>query len=252
MDIFLWFLVFDSLLSKDEIVFLNVGQGDAGLLKMGRVSILVDAGPRRNRIIYELDKSLPFYRRKINLAILTHPDLDHIGGFFEVLKKYKIDFFISASDLNNVFSFSPLTKKIVLRARDKIIYKDNKIVFLWPPAKSEVFFGKNTNDSALVFQFYKKDESKVIFTADISSKIENELLARYGEKLKSSILKVAHHGSRKSTSDVFLAAVEPQIAVISVGPNSYGHPHREVLEKIIKRKIRLLRTDKDGTIKLKI
>ncbi len=264
----MWFLVFDSLkASADEIVFLNVGQGDALLLKMGRVNILIDAGPSK-KVVYELDKVLPIYRRRLDLAISTHPHIDHMGGFFDIFKKYKVRGFISsgivhydpnvALGLKEVLDFSG-AKNITLKANDKIFYKDNKLLFLWPRTIGGVR-EDNLDDFSLIIRFYKKEsldklgtyKATAIFMADAGNPAEQKLIESFGKNLKTAIIKIGHHGSKKSTSDYFLEAVGPSIAVISVGKNTYGHPNKEVLDRIKEKGIKLLRTDIDGTIRLKI
>ena len=98
--------------------------------------------------------------------------------------------------------------------------------------------------SRLIFE-----ENSFLFTGDISSSLEKKLVVQ-NVNLRSNVLKIAHHGSKYSTSEEFLQSVSPKIAVISVGKNSYGHPTPEVLQKLENFGIHILRTDKDGTIRI--
>ncbi len=259
MNFSVWFLVADYLtVSGSEIIFLNVGQGDAALLRLGRVNILIDAGPSKS-VIYQVDKIFPFYKPRFDLLISTHPHLDHAGGFFEVILRYKIGKFIYNGMVHNDRNFALAFKNLLesgginaisLKAKDRILYGNKKLVFLWPQKPG--FSRNDLNDNSLIFQFYQNGKPVAVFMADASSLVENELIKIYGNNLKTPIIKIGHHGSKKSTSDDFLEAVDPKIAVISVGKNNYGHPGAEVVGRIKRKEIELLRTDIDGSVRIKI
>ena len=133
---------------------------------------------------------------------------------------------------------------VSVSAGDKIKYSDSVFDVLWPNKN----LNKDINDNSLVLK-YSDSRMSAVFTGDISSKAEKEII-KLGDKLKSDVLKVAHHGSKTSSSDVFLEAVSPRVAVIEVGKNSYGHPTNEVLNRIKEIGAKIFRTDLDGLIKI--
>jgi len=237
-----------------EIYFFDVGEGDSELIKLSsRIKILIDGGPPNGRLLKNLDHSLPFFNRYLDLVILSHPQLDHFGGLIEVLKRERIGAFIFNAKRNETNSFLELLKVIsqknipviTVASGDKIHYLNNQLNIVWPPSS---FSSNNLNETALVTEL-KTFNLTTLFTADIDSKIEKKLLSFYHFPL--DILKVAHHGSRFSSSWEFLNALKPKIAVIEVGKNNYGHPAKEVLEKLKTIGANIFETDK-GTIKLSI
>ena len=136
---------------------------------------------------------------------------------------------------------------MVLAAGDKIHYRENRFDILSP--NKDFLNGRDTNDSGLVMKLSAAD-SQSLFTGDIGEKVEDFLIKNYD--LKIDILKVGHHGSKFSTSQKFLAAAQPKLAFIGVGKNSYGHPTKEVLNRLASVGAAIYRTDTSGTIKLVI
>lgn len=264
---FIWQAVFAKISSQTfllEVDFFDVGEGDSILLslpnwerKFGeRIQILIDGGPS-SEVVEKVAKEILFFDRKIEILILTHPDKDHITGFFEIVKTFKIDKVLlpkiegpeEEKDLYLSF-LKLLQEKNIETVFSKEGYKitlPNKAHFLifWP---EENFISKDTNDFSIVakLSFGKID---FLFTGDLPRDIEYKLLAQ-DLNLESEILKVAHHGSKDSTSEYFLKRVLPEVAVIPVGENRYGHPTKEVLELLSEYDIKVLRTDFDGDIKI--
>jgi competence protein ComEC len=286
-NILAWFVLFD--LSRPqalEVTFFDVGQGDAIFIETPeRHQILIDGGPS-SKILEKLGKEMPFYDRSIDLIILTHPDPDHLNGLVDVLKSYKVGLvgFNGAKGTNP--AFSEFEKQIIERKIPVVIlYNGKKIKIGSIPAEGgttsiepgsrtighpeqssgvgeELFFdilspsvsfeGKKVSDfntSSIVAKLVY-GQNEFIFTGDAPKSIEKTLVESNLD-LDSDILKVGHHGSKTSTTDVFLDKVSPDIAVISVGKdNQYGHPHLEVLERLEKYGIKILRTDQNGDIKI--
>lgn len=202
--------------AKLKLVFCNVGQGDAILMSYKDKQVLVDTGPNQT-ILSCLGKNMAFWDRKIEAVLLTHKQKDHVGGLAAMKDRYEIGQIMNESTEIEIGDFNL-----------KQIYgewgEDN--------TKARVFLGKFKNFNWLL-------------TADITEKEERLII----EKLQPvEVLKVAHHGSKYSTSEAFLQVVRPQLAVISVGKNSFGHPTQETLKRLERVGAKVLRTDKNGQI----
>jgi len=255
-DVFIWAeILFNGPNKNAELYFLDVGQGDAELVVLpGGVKILIDGGPN-NRILGQLNSVLSPFSRYFDLIILSHPQTDHFTGFIDVLKRYQAGVFISNGQKGTAQNFKDLEKiiqenkirAITLAEGDKIRYQDNYLDILSP--SKDLLLSNELNDTGLAIKL-KTQGAGALFTADIDSKIEEELIKKYN--LDIDILKVAHHGSRFSSSEKFLINSSPKIAIIEVGKNSYGHPTKEVLNKLASVGAQIFRTDKDGMIKLSI
>lgn len=241
--------------NKLKVIFLDVGQGDAILLQSAQgLNVLIDGGPDRE-IIYKLDRYIPFYNRRIDLIISTHFDYDHFAGLIEVLKRYKVKKIIS----NGFEESEPLfrewnklieQKKIPSEKSDDslsiFLNKDLVLDFLWPDINTESGIEMDDNFYSIVFQL-KHQNNKFLFMADVPVEAEIELMNKK-ENLKSDVIKIAHHGSKYSSSLEFLRSVEPKYAVISVGKNSFGHPSLRVIKNLENIGAEILRTDEKGDI----
>lgn len=246
---------------RTKIVFCNVGQGDGAYIRVNNnIDILIDAGPDR-KILNCLGKNMPFYDRKIELALLSHPEKDHYGGYQYIIDRYKIDRFITAKFSETTNTYRQLIAKIkkknatVLYTHQgyKITASDARISFLWP--KKNLLLTSN-NDNGLIF-LYQENDKKVLFTADVSTTVLEDLITNKQIKEKNllrsiDILKVAHHGSKNSLSPAFYKFTKPRVAIISVGKNSYSHPTKEVLNNLVDLGIKIKRTDVEGDIIFKI
>ena len=239
---------------------MDVGQGDAVLLKTRREQyILIDAGSSA-LVLDRLGRNLPFYARRLDLVVATHPDADHIGGLPQVLRRYEVGQVLEpgvehTSSVYAAWNQAMAEKKITPRfVQSRLIYDlgDNVILDVLYPDSS--FVGQNladNNEASVVVKFTDK-EIDFLLTGDAPIKVEQKLVALYQDYLKSEILKVGHHGSKTSTSEEFLTAVDPEAAVIQVGAdNRYGHPALVVLRRLQKRNIFILRNDQKGDIKMR-
>lgn len=244
---------------RTKIVFCDVGQGDAAYIRVkNRVDILIDAGPNR-QVLRCLGKYMPFWDRQIELAFITHQDLDHYGGFIYIIDRYKIDRLISVDSGNSSktyrrFEENTAAHNINLQFNflgDTISVLNDRITFLWPP---EGLKTNIDNDYSLVFIFQEKDK-KVLFTGDASPRALQKLVQFNSEKHISQlrnvdILKVPHHGSVNGLTSSFLKLADPKVAVISVGLNNpYGHPNKQILDLLKAKNIQIKRTDNNGDIK---
>lgn len=252
-DIILWFWIFFPSLDSEEdlaIYFLDVGQGDSELITINGVDILIDGGPNA-KVLESLSNIMPSIDRYIDLVILTHPHLDHFGGLIDVFKNYNIGVFIDSGQDHAISQYDYFKKVLAERnikhinliKGDKIKYKDLVFNFLSPTKIGQ----KELHDNTLVFML-EKESFKGLFTGDINFKVEKNLMRDY-KNLSANLLKISHHGSANSTNKEFLQAVRPQISVIEVGRNSYGHPKPALLSRLSLAGTAIYRTDKNGIIK---
>ncbi len=236
------------------LYFLDVGQGDSELITFaGGVNILIDAGPANGRSANEIGNILPFTNKKIDLAILTHPEIDHYGGFADVIKSMPIRSLALAKLKSDSESFEVFEEeinsagitRIVVSGGDKIHYRDSVIEILWPRYDS---VQKNMNDNSMV-TLLRSDGASALFSGDVGFASESAIASFLPE---IDILKVAHHGSKYSSGNDFLSAIKPKLAFIEVGKNSYGHPSMEAVGRILDSGAEIFRTDEYGTIKAEI
>lgn len=256
LTIILTVIIFYSQKNDLEVVFFDVGQGDAILILQGSNQILIDGGKDGKVLLQKLGKYIPFWDRNIEIIIATHPDQDHIGGLPSVLGAYKINSVLETKMTSDSEIYKKLEEdiakndieKIEARRNVTIKFPNGAIVEILHPFDSvENASTKDTNASSVAMKL-TIGENKFLFTGDLPTEQEQELIAKNVD-VNAGILKIAHHGSKYSTSDAFLDAVKPQDAIISVGKNnSYGHPNQEVLQRLLAHKTRILRTDEAGDI----
>ncbi|HAT73832.1 MAG: Beta-lactamase domain protein [Candidatus Moranbacteria bacterium GW2011_GWF2_36_839] len=250
-------VIWHSQNQKLKIIFFNVGQGDAIMISQGQNQILIDGGPSGQKEMEKLGKYIPFWDRKIEIVIATHPDQDHIGGLIDVMKNYKIGKVIdnSAESDSQVYKnyLEIIENKNIERLKGKegmnIKIKDANLEIIYPGLILDPPAGgpKDTNSDSIVAKLIYGQNS-FLFTGDFPLEKESALLIDKFD-LISKVLKVSHHGSKNATSQEFLSKVSPFDAIISVGKNnSYGHPAGELLERLRAKKINILRTDEKGDI----
>ncbi|MFA5962127.1 MAG: ComEC/Rec2 family competence protein [Parcubacteria group bacterium] len=237
---------------KLQVAFLDVGQGDAILISQGEKQILIDGGPSGTKLLEKLGEYVPFWDRKIDVVIATHPDADHISGLVDVLKNYSVDQLIESGAQSESQIFAALEKTAEDKKVEKQKARRGMKIKLDDDAQLEIFsptdgiisgLKKDDTNSASVVAKLTFGENSFLFTGDFPLEMESQLV---GAKLplNSDVLKVAHHGSKSATSEQFLKFVHPSEAVISVGKNNrYGHPTAEVLERLKNENVKILRTD---------
>ena len=220
-----------------RIHFLDVGQGDSVLIETPNNSrVLVDAG-RGIRVLSALDDVLPMHDREIDVAVMTHPDADHIGGFVPVFDRYDV-----GSVVRSFISSGTNVYKSVMEAtanEGSVVHlvslplsftlDDVRFDTLWPIGENV----RETNAASVVL-LITYGSVQTLLTGDAPSAVEEFLVKSFGDMLYDiEILKAGHHGSKTSTSSVFLTHTQPNAVIYSSGKNnSYGHPHDEVLERI--------------------
>lgn len=243
-----------------EIHAIDVGQGDAFAIRSpGGRWILVDAGPRSEAFDAGRSRVLPFLLRRgvdrVEAVIMTHPHTDHIGGVEALVGALKvravIDPAIPEPNDNYVRTIGALRRAGVrwyaAREGRELRFGDVVITF-FAPLDDALDAPGDPNDYSVVFRL-SFGRFSALFTGDAPAAVENALLARHGEALDIDLLKVGHHGSRTSTGDSLLRVASPQVAVISAGRrNRYGHPAPEVLARLARHGVRVLRTDEEGSV----
>jgi len=248
-------IIFYSRSQELKVIFLDVGQGDAILLEQGSRQILIDGGPSGQALLNKIGKYIPFWDRKIELVIATHPDADHITGLVDLVKNYQVDAIMQTeaqSDSQVFQKFKDIVQQkniqVVQGARGgKINLADGARLEILSPGAETPISAQDTNASSIVAKLIF-GENSFLLTGDLPDEQERELINRNVD-IRAKILKVAHHGSKYSTSVEFLEKVSPREAVISVGKNNrYGHPNPEVLERLQQKNIKIWRTDEIGDI----
>ncbi len=252
-DLFVWYEIFFRRPAREpELHFLDVGQGDSELMVLpGGVQILTDAGPDR-KVVSSLERVLSPGDRYIDLAVISHPQLDHFNGFNELLKRYDFGAFIVNGRSVELPEWRALVGEIEKRkipliamgAGDRIRHGESEVEILSPDLN---WAGSGElNDTGLV-ELVKTPSWSALFTVDIGFNIEDYLLEKFD--LRAEILKVGHHGSKYSSGEKFLEAVSPKLAVVGVGEgNRYGHPTPEALQRLQGSGAMVFRTDMDGTV----
>ena len=242
----------DSLTSNygnTVVHFIDVDQGDAIYIKTPSQNILIDAGERGNIVVDYLTK---LNVTSLDLVIGTHPHDDHIGGLINVFQHIKVKEVIDPGIVHTSRTFEDyltlIDEKGIKftegRAGMKRKLDDNTLLEILHPTTPN---SGDLNGSSIVTKLTFGDMS-FLFTGDADTSSEKEILS-LGYDVRSTILKVGHHGSSASTSDDFLDAVSPEAVIIMCGTdNSYGHPHKETMEKLNDSDIAIYRTDIDGNI----
>ena len=241
---------------KTDMVFVDVGQGDCLHIKAGGKNLLIDGGGSFN---YNVGKSTlkPYLLKngvtKIDMAIATHLHTDHYQGLKELSQTYRIKklgvYEANSVNENHLKKEFKTDEILYLAAGDVINMGRNVSVEVLSPDRGNPLDEKDENKNSLVLRVNVKGSS-VLMTGDIDEKGEKTLIA--DTDIKADILKVAHHGSRYSSCEKFIAAAAPETAVIQVGKNTYGHPSEEVIKRLEEHKITVLRNDEQGAVGIRV
>lgn len=241
---------------KTDMVFVDVGQGDCLHIKAGGKNLLIDGGGSFN---YNVGKSTlkPYLLKngvtKIDMAIATHLHTDHYQGLKELSQTYRIKklgvYEANSVNENHLKKEFKTDEILYLAAGDVISMGRNVSVEVLSPDRGNPLDEKDENKNSLVLRVNVKGSS-VLMTGDIDEKGEKTLIA--DTDIKADILKIAHHGSRYSSCEKFIAVAAPKIAVIQVGKNTYGHPSEEVIKRLEEHKITVLRNDEQGAVGIRV
>lgn len=237
-----------------------VGQGDAMLLTTPKgAQIIIDGGPNLD-LLTVLGKHMPWFDRTIELLILTHPDSDHITALPEVLKRYRVEKIIMTGTQHSSGRYAAFIEQIkqqniqlispcfgtVIHSNDGI-----ELQILWPIIPKVGEKVPDANHESVVLRVVYGNES-ILLTGDIEAEAEQEILAS-GQIIQSTYLKIAHHGSKTSTTTEFLRAVQPNYAIISSGINNrFNHPHANIVQKLTNAHIPIWNTAKQGDFSLEL
>jgi competence protein ComEC len=252
-----------------QITFLDVRQGDSIYLQFpDNSNMLIDGGGLLGRSFgedfseetFDVGERVvsPFLwslgLKSLDVMVLTHAHHDHMGGLYSILDNFQVkEMWLGQNPLTPEYLHLlklAIGKAVVLKnfeAADRLLFHQGTIFFFNPVRGQNLSHTPSNNDS-LAFRLIFG--SRVFWlTGDIERKIENQIMSYNNVSLNADVLKVAHHGSRSSTTEEFLSKVNPVLAVISVAERSpFGHPHAEVLKRLRDRSVKVFRTDQDGAI----
>lgn len=247
------FNLFPAVSQDLKIHFIDVGQGDSCLIiTPNNKKILIDGGEGKTDVLlsYLLDRRI----KQIDYIIISHFDSDHCNGLIEIIENLKVKNIIISKqayfsdeyiNIANIINSKKINVTYVKQGDNFNISKGLKLDILYPPQELEY---KDLNNNSIMAKLTYNSFS-ILFTGDVESAEANILNSYSTEVLRSTILKVAHHGSKTSSSKKFLEAVKPKIALIGVGENNkFGHPNSEVLQRLNDINCKIYRTDKMGEI----
>jgi competence protein ComEC len=252
-----WLAVLQFPNDKLHVTFLDVGQGDAIFIETpGGAQILIDGGPVGNTLLSELGRQMPFWDRTLDVVVLTHPDADHLTGLVPVLERFDVRAVVAreqyhTTDLLDAWEVVLAAQEVVFirgEAGDHMELSDGVTLDVLHPGPELVEVSEaNINNDSIVLRLTYRDVA-FLLPGDIEADVE-QALVRSGVYLHSTVLKVPHHGSNTSSCRALLDAVNPQVAVISVGEdNPFGHPSEQVLERLDDTLV--YRTDQNGRVSI--
>ena len=253
-NFFIWYAVSAEERGILTVAFLDVGQGDAIFIESptGK-QILLDGGPDGS-VLSRIGALLPFYDRSIDMLIVSNPDKDHFAGFIDVLKNYQVGNIMEPGTIPNTEIYKIFKEFVREEGATSVLARRGMNIDLGGGVYLQILFpdrdvsGLSTNDGSIIAKLIYGDIS-FLLPGDTTQNIEKYLVGLDGSNLDVDVLKLAHHGSKTSSSEPLLAVTTSEYAVISAGvKNRYGHPHREVLERLAKYNIPALGTYKEGTI----
>lgn len=247
-----------------KISMLDVGQGDSFLIQAPNDhQLLIDGGPS-SKVLEALTKVMPLGDHYIDVVIATHPDADHIGGLSFVLDRYRVGLFLTSETKTDTQVFASLFQKIKEKKIPAFYARRGMEIILdqknWPQTKASILFPDRptldwkTNNSSVVTRVEITNINSLrsaLFMGDAPEAIEHFLALTQPQEIKTDILKLGHHGSKTSSSEEFLRATSPGLALISAGANNrYGHPAVETLNRLKSLAIPYLSTIEKGTVVL--
>ncbi|HEV7424523.1 MAG TPA: ComEC/Rec2 family competence protein [Candidatus Paceibacterota bacterium] len=255
---YLFYLDLRSSTKDLTFAMLDIGQGDGLFIQSPTgTQIMFDAGPAHS-VLGPLSRVMSPFDKSIDAIVITNPDADHIGGFLDILKNYKVGRVFEPGTFNDSKTYQNLEAEIKRQNIPDILVERGMRLNIGGGAVIDILFPDRdvslwtSNDGSVVAKlFYGK--TSVMLTGDATALTEKIVLSENSAtQVQSTILKVGHHGSRTSTSRELVQAVAPTYAMISDGRNNkYGHPHQETLDTLVSFGAKILRTDLLGTIVMK-
>ncbi len=239
-----------------KVAFLDVGQGDSILIQAPNgQTMLIDGGRSTNLAnTVIIPKLKEWNARQVDVLIPTHPDQDHIAGLAGVLENFPVKLAALTGQVHSTQIYERLLTDIRDRKVEALKVRTGTTIPFDPSVKLEVLNpdddavnSDDTNNASIVIKLTYGTTS-FLLTGDAELPANKAMLA-HGFDVRSTVLKLGHHGSRTSTNEDWLTHVQPQLGIISAGKdNSFGHPHPEVIAALNKLKIPYIRTDEHGTI----
>lgn len=253
----LWWAALTPASDRLTVTFMDVGQGDAILIESpAGHRVLVDGGPSGRAVSEGLGRQMPFWNKRLDLVVLTHPEEDHLNGLVTALERYDVKGILASPVEAESAAYGAWREAV---EREGAPYyeaapgewfdlgRGARLEVLGPPADLVEGSGGDLNNNSVVLRL-TWGEVSFLLPGDLEMAGEEALL-RQGGDLRSTVLKVAHHGAADATGAPLLAAVRPAVAVISVGAdNWFGHPSPQVLERLGDSLV--YRTDLNGSVKL--
>lgn len=234
-----------------KIDYLDVGQGDGALISFPYgPQLIIDAGADKN-FLRSLSRNINFFDRTIDYLLITHAHDDHFAGAVELIRRYKIGSIILSNYDSHDLGYNYLIKEAnrnnvpIIKITTETTQNINGVNVLYiPPVLGE----KNTNNQSLLLKI-NYGLISFLFMGDLEADGEKRLLEK-NLNLSSQVIKAGHHGSKTSSSEKLLFAVNPQLAIISVGENKFGHPSEITINRLKKLGISIYRTDEKSDINL--
>lgn len=233
-----------------EVHFIDVGQGDATLIKAGDHAMLIDAGDNSEGTAVQSYLNSQGIE-KLDYVIGTHPDADHIGGLDVVVYKFDCKKIFMPGVTSDTKTYDDVMQALKSKNQKAQAPKPGETYTLGDASFTVISpvkgYGDETNNWSIgmVLQY---GENRFLFTGDAEKEAEEDMLAK-GEDISADVYKASHHGSKTGSCDDFLDKVHPSYAVISCGEgNKYGHPSAQTLTNFRSRGIKTFRTDNQGTI----
>lgn len=254
VTIVIWLPLLQSQDRVLTVAFLNVGQGDAIFITTpSKRQVLIDGGATE-AVLRELGRHMSWLDRDIDMVVATHPDRDHIGGLVPVLERFRVDVFVHPDVVHDTPDAQALERRIDSTQVLEVIARRGQVFDFGDGVSLTILFPDrdvsklSVNDASIVAKLVYGEHSFLLM-GDAPQSIEEYVVTLDGEQLQSDVLKVGHHGSRTSSSEILLGFVDATHAVISRGcDNSYGHPHQEVIGALHQFEVEILDTCKDTDV----
>ncbi|MEL7666415.1 MAG: MBL fold metallo-hydrolase [Candidatus Shapirobacteria bacterium] len=224
-----------------KLIFCDVGQGDGAMIVRGKNQVLIDVGADNGKMVKCMDRYLPFWDKKIEMLIISHWDEDHSGALKSLVKSYQFENLIESTVSTQ--GYEKMIDSKVVKAGDRLGFKNWYIDIISPRENTRE---DNASSIVMVANFA---EGSFLFSGDAEFGEEGEMLSWWKREVDG--IKISHHGSAGASSWDWLLRLRPSIAVISVGENNFGHPSKDLIDKLNKIGANIYRTDKNGDIVLK-
>ncbi len=268
----IWMTILSGEDANLHVVFCDVGQGDAILVYRGTTQMLIDGGPS-NQVLECLAQHMPFFDRKLDVVVLTHPQADHMTGLLEVFDRYEIDRLISGSEESGSQVYREFLEKVQAEGMavtnaylgDEVTFDGVKFRVVWPTLEwslarmpslgvTDQVLGLSTDGEDLnsfsVSGILEYGEFSMFTSGDADVQVEDQLVDT-GGLVSVDVMKVPHHGSKTGMSEKLIGILKPALAVVSVGSrNRYGHPGESILNMLDEWGVITKRTDLDGQVEI--